>query len=123
MGKILIVEDEYLTALDMKELMSRWGHEFCEPAVTGEEAIERAGAERPDLVLMDVKLSGELDGVQTAAKLREKSQVPIIFISGYAEEELRRTIKLPHSEIITKPIDFNELRDKVDSMLAGRKDR
>lgn len=121
MAKIMIVEDEYLTALDMKELMARWGHEFCEPAVTGEEAIERAAAESPDLVLMDVKLSGPLDGIQTAMKLREKAPVPIIFISGYAEEELRGAIKLPDAAIITKPIDFNELRGKIEKMLASRK--
>lgn len=118
MLKILIVEDELLNAMAMEEIMSPWGFEFFEPAVTGEEALQRMETGEPDLILMDVRLPGRLDGIETAEEIRKKSGAPVIFFSGFSEERLRELIKIGNFDVITKPVDFENLKEKIGKILA-----
>lgn len=119
--KILLVEDEIITAMDLLEIMKNWGYDFCDPAGSGEEALEMALEEKPDLVLMDVSLPGELDGIEAASKITAALNIPVIFISGYPEKEMREQIKMetPY-EYMTKPLDLDELRRRIADLLSEK---
>jgi len=124
MAKVLIVEDEPITAMDMAVLMEDWGHEFLEPAITGTEAVRRARAEKPDIILMDINLPGEMDGIKAAEEIRKTLDVPIIFLTGYLAEGIRELINLPGKfDIVSKPFDYDELREKMESLLDADKDK
>lgn len=71
---------------------------------------------------MDVRLPGELDGIKTAEKIREGSDVPVMFFSGFSAEELREMIRIENFDVITKPVDFDELRGKIAKLLAKTKE-
>jgi CheY-like chemotaxis protein len=115
--KILIVEDEVITAMDLMTLMEDWGYDFLEPAASGEEAIKRVEEEAPDLVLMDVSLPHK-NGIEAAREICARIRLPIIFTSGYPEEELAEKIELPCPYgYVTKPLDFDELKAKIDSFI------
>lgn len=118
--KILLVEDEIITAMDLLELMKNWGYDFCEPAGSGEEALDISIREKPDLVLMDVSLPGELDGIEAANRITALLKIPVIFISGYPEKEMREQIRIntPY-EYMTKPLDLDELRERIAALLSG----
>lgn len=87
--RILQVEDEAISALQMELALKRLGHEVLPHVATGEAAIARAERDNPDLVLMDIRLAGEMDGIQAAAAIRSVSAVPIVFITGYDDAEIR----------------------------------
>lgn len=120
--KILIVEDEIVTALSFIQSMEDWGYEFLEPATTGEEAVERAKDEHPDLILMDINLPGRMNGIEAAKKIRALLDVPVIFTSAYPEYQMKAKIELGGGRMsyLTKPIDFNEVKSKIASMLKER---
>jgi len=115
--KILIVEDQIITAMDLMIIMEGWGYDFSEPAVSGEEALLRVAEDTPDLVLMDVSLPGK-SGLEAAREICSRIRIPIIFTSGYPEEDLAEKIELPCPYgYLTKPIDFDELREQIESLL------
>ena len=108
--KILIVEDETIFATSMQRVLVKSGYEVSEPVSTGEEAVERAKEEAPDLVIMDVMLEGEIDGIEAAMDIRSLYNIPIVFISGYQDEKLLKRAKSVGSSIyLIKPITPNDL--------------
>lgn len=103
--KILIVEDEALTALLLNRNLQLKGYETCQPAATGETAIHMAGVERPDVVIMDIRLAGEMDGIETAGKIISLYQLPIIFMTGYSDEAtINKAAALKPAAYLTKPV-------------------
>ncbi len=116
--KVLIVEDEAIAALGLEVLVESWGYETCESASSGEEAIEKAEACSPDIILMDVSLGGEMDGIEAANVIRSRKPVPVIFISGYSDEATKkRAGSFEEVEYIEKPVNFDELERKLDDLL------
>jgi two-component system, response regulator PdtaR len=107
MGKrILIVEDEIVSAMALEKMLNAIGYEVIGIVTTGEEAIERSGRERPDLVAMDIRLAGKMDGVDAAARIAEESGAGIIFMTGYDDEGTRaRALALKPLGFMSKPID------------------
>jgi CheY-like chemotaxis protein len=87
--KALIVDDEYIGAVGLADMLEREDWDVCPIASTGEKALEIAGKERPDIVLMDVSLHGGLSGVETAKLIKERFGLPVIFMSGYSEDRVR----------------------------------
>src|SRR3546814_2402584 len=87
--RLLGVEDDYLIALDLTETVRRFGYEVCGVAATGANAIAAARVQAPDLILMNVYLMGEMDGITAAERILATREVPIIFVkpSGYRSEE------------------------------------
>ena len=83
-AKILIVEDEILIAEDLRLILQRMGYQVVGTACSGIEAIRKADKLRPDLVLMDIRLQGEMDGVEAARQIRSKADVPIIYVTAHA---------------------------------------
>src|SRR5436305_8103139 len=82
--KIIIVEDEILIAEDLRLILQRMGHQVVGIASSGAEAIEKANKLHPDLVLMDVRLQGPMDGVEAARRIRSTADIPIIYVTAYA---------------------------------------
>jgi len=83
-AKILIVEDETLIAEDVQKMLLKWGYQVIGIATHGKQAIERAKEERPDLILMDIRIKGDINGVEAAINIESHYQraVPVIFITA-----------------------------------------
>ena len=115
---ILVVEDEVLVARDIKSRLIRMGYEVLDTARKGAEAIEKALALKPDLVLMDIHLADEIDGIEAALRIRETIDVPVIFCTAYADEETleRAKISTPYGYVL-KPFDNRELEINIEIAL------
>lgn len=133
-ARILIVEDDALIALYLQNTLRRLGFDVVGMVPSGEEALRevKACAERgpdvrgrskmfPDLVLMDINLAGELDGIETAAQIQSQFDIPVIFMTGYSEHVLQREVKLtkPYA-YLSKPVNEWKLCDAIEMMLNRR---
>ena len=108
---ILVVEDDGLIALHLTETLENAGYRVLGPAFSGESVLQDlTTSPLPDLILMDVGLAGSLDGIETAAQIRKRSSVPIIFITAYSTERMLDRMKdIRHNGIIHKPFDVGDL--------------
>jgi diguanylate cyclase (GGDEF)-like protein len=112
---ILIVEDEAIVAQDLKETVMRLGYEVLGIASEGAEAIAKAEALKPQLVVMDVSLQGEIDGIQAARLIQERLYVPVIFLTGHSDPEtLQRAVLTGPLGYILKPFQEVELRCAIE---------
>src|ERR1039458_8995093 len=100
-GKVLIVEDEPIVALDLKQELEMLGCEVLGVAESADEALVAAGVHRPDLALMDVRIVGSVDGIQTAGLLRAAYQIPVVFLTSYSDETTidRKSTRLNSSHL------------------------
>ncbi len=121
-NSILVVEDEVLVARDIKSRLTRMGYEVLGVASRGLEAIEKALDLRPDLILMDINLRDEMDGIEAAMKIRSQFEVPIIFCTAYSNEETleRAKISEPYGYVL-KPFDNRELEINIEIALYKHK--
>ena len=112
---ILVVEDESVVAQDIQNSISRIGHEVAGWATTAEEAIALAEENHPDLVLMDIRLGGEVDGITAAEQIRLSFDIPVIFLTAFADDETLARVKLvgPFGYIL-KPFDESDLRIAIE---------
>jgi PAS domain S-box-containing protein len=119
--KILLVEDDSLEAMDLKRTLESFGYTVPYVASNGEEAVEKALEIMPDLILMDIFLKGDSDGIEAAKKIKELN-IPVIFITAHSEESIIQRAK--HTEpygIIIKPYDSNELKYTIELALYKNK--
>jgi signal transduction histidine kinase/CheY-like chemotaxis protein len=116
-ARILVVEDEHLVALDILQVVARLGHRSV-VAYSGEEAIRKGTATPFDLVLMDVKLKGSMDGIEAAQKIRASRDVPIIYLTAYADDGTleRAQVTEPHGYVV-KPFNERELTAAISMTL------
>jgi PAS domain S-box-containing protein len=121
-AKILIVEDEGIEALDMQHRLESLGYTVSDIVSTGEEAVKKAGETRPDLILMDIMLQGEIDGVTAAEQIHARYDIPFIYLTAYADENTlqRAKITAPHGYIV-KPFQERELHITIDMALYKHK--
>ncbi|MEO8050690.1 MAG: sigma 54-interacting transcriptional regulator [Acidobacteriota bacterium] len=116
--KILIVEDERITAEDLAEVLRDLGYEVSAVVSSGEEAIREADANPPDLVLMDIRIKGDMDGAETACILRERFDVPVIYLTAHADRDtLERAKQSRPLGYIVKPFHEAELHASVEMAL------
>lgn len=116
--RILIVEDERITAADLEEVLKDLGYQVSAVVSSGEEAIREAEKNRPDLVLMDIRIKGEMDGTETARILRERFDVPVVYLTAHADRDTLDRAK--HSRplgYIVKPFHEAELHASVEMAL------
>lgn len=119
---ILVVEDEGIIAMHLQRLLTGFG--FCVPhtAETGEEALRLVEMLKPDLVLMDIQLQGDLDGIETARRMHHQSNTPVVYLTAYGEdarlEQARHTS--PYGYLI-KPVQGSELRATIEMALYKHK--
>lgn len=118
--KILIVEDEGMIALGMKEILEEWGYTVCGIADSGERALKLAELERPDLALMDIRLAGVMDGIETAIRLRSSVRMPVVFMSGYIDEGTIARLKgIDMAGVLSKPVNFDALQELLGKLLKA----
>ena len=110
-GKLLIVEDEPIVALDLKQELEQLGCEVVGVAESADEALVAAGVYRPDLALLDVRIVGSVDGIHTAGLLRSAYRIPCVFLTSYSDETTisRAAKEMPYG-YLTKPFQSGELR-------------
>ena len=119
-SRILVVENERIVALDISDRLKSAGYEILPTVSTGEAAIECCRTERPpQLLLMDIRLDGVLDGIDTASRLREIGHFPVIFLTAYSDEQsiLRAKAVDPYGYIL-KPVQDQDLLITVEMALA-----
>lgn len=117
-AKILVVEDERVVAADIEDSLRKLGYSVVGAAASGASAIRQAVESEPDLVLMDIKLRGRMDGIDTASALHERLGVPVVFLTAYADGEiLERAKRTSPSGYVLKPFDERALRSAVEIAL------
>ena len=120
MGKkrIMIVEDERIIAHHLGMQLTDLGYDVVAKAYSGEEAVEKAGEVRPDLVLMDIMLAGEMDGIEAAEKIMALSGTPVVYMTAYADDETfeRATLTGP-SGYILKPVEKKQMHVTIELAL------
>jgi len=118
--RILIVEDEFLAAIYLQRELTRSGYTVSQLVATGEDAIERVEQEQPDVILMDIRLAGVIDGIEAAREIVSRHAIPIIFMTGYSDDETReRAQRLAPAAYLIKPIQVYQVKSAIDSALAA----
>jgi len=113
-SKIMIVEDEIIVSEDIRMILSGNGYEIVAVVAYAEEAIIMAGRQKPDLVLMDIKLAGKMNGIEAASKIKKQMNIPIIFMTANADEETYKKVhSIDPSAYLLKPFNNNELFDSI----------
>jgi CheY-like chemotaxis protein len=116
---ILIVEDERLVAKDLERRLTRMDYVVVAIAATGPDAIHQALEHRPDLVLMDIRLQGEMDGITAAAFIRTHLNIPVIYLSAYVDEmTLERAQDTAPAGFLRKPFNEYDLRQTLQQVLS-----
>jgi CheY-like chemotaxis protein len=116
--QVLIVEDETIIAMDIAMQLRDLGYEPLGPAITGEQAIEMAVRLRPSLVLMDIHLRGEMDGITAAQEIRTRADIGCVFLSAFTEgESLARATRTNPVGYLAKPFTEYELRTVLRASL------
>lgn len=117
-SRILVVEDEMLISMEIQETLARLGFEVAGQAITGEAAIDEAVKKSPDLILMDIRLQGEMDGIEAAASIKEQLGIPIIFLTAHSDKNtLERAISINPSGYLIKPFNERELFSNIEMAL------
>jgi two-component system, cell cycle sensor histidine kinase and response regulator CckA len=116
--RILVVEDMAIVAVDIEATLTDVGYDVVGVVATGADAIERAAGLRPDLVLMDISLGGEVDGIKAAAWVRTHLRLPVIFVTAYADSVTLERAKIAEPfGYIVKPINTRELLATIEVAL------
>ncbi|MBN8595451.1 MAG: response regulator [Anaerolineae bacterium] len=116
--RIMIVEDESIVALDMRVRLTRLGYQVVGIANTAREGIALASTQRPDLALMDIRLKGDMDGIETATILRAEFQIPVVYLTAYADDTtLARAKPTQPLGYLIKPFEERELHSTIEMAL------
>ncbi len=116
--QILVVEDEQLVALEIQMCLTGMGYDVIAMVSTGDEAVRKAVELDPDLILMDIRLKGPVDGIEAAEQIRSVKQIPIIFLTASTDDDtLRRAKQTEPCGFLFKPFEARELHAKIESVL------
>jgi CheY-like chemotaxis protein len=116
--KVMIVEDEGIVSIDIRNILNSLGYTVSGIAFSGEEAINILQESGPDLILMDIGLKGDIDGIEAAKIIKENHNIPVIFLTGFADENtLSRAKDTDPAGYIIKPINEEELEAALDKAL------
>src|SRR4051794_37294463 len=109
-ARILLVEDERIVALHLRQQLAKMGYTVAAIAASGAEALRQIEAQRPEIVLMDIHIEGPIDGIETTARIAPELQVPVIYLTAYAEETTleRASATKPYGYVL-KPFSEREL--------------
>jgi hypothetical protein len=117
-ARIMIVEDESIVAKDIQNSLTGLGYTVAGIVAFGEEAVERVGALKPDLILMDVKLKGAMDGIEAAERIRREHSVPVVYLTAYTDDDTLRRAKVTEAfGYLLKPFEDRELRMTIEMAL------
>jgi CheY-like chemotaxis protein len=114
-ASILVVEDEAIVAMDIANTLRNLGHEVTDTVPSGEQAIASVKENRPNVILMDIVIKGEMDGIQTAEQIRAQYSIPVIFLTAYADEKTLERAKITAPcGYVTKPFEETDLRIAIE---------
>ena len=120
--KVLIVEDEGVVALSLQAVLKKMGYEVVGMAFTGKEAIRMAFESRPNIILMDIHLKGDMDGIQATEKINESADIPVIFLTAYADDDtVKRALKTRSHSYLVKPYNPRELYSNIELAIYKRR--
>lgn len=115
---LLVVEDESIVAMDLADLLEEMGYHVCATVDNGQEALSSAMQNKPDLILMDIVIKGDMDGVETAHQMARRFQVPVVFLTAYSDAStVTRAAQAAPYGYLTKPYQAKELRAAVEIAL------
>lgn len=119
---ILIVEDEFVIALDLQKRLVSLGYKANDIVSNGKDAIRVAKKTKPDLILMDILIAGEMDGIETASEINKEMEIPIIYVTAYSDRAILERAKLTNSYgYVTKPYNERELISTIEIAMARSK--
>jgi CheY-like chemotaxis protein len=118
-GRVLIVEDERLIALYIEEMLTHAGYDVADLFPSGEDALAHlASSPSPDIILMDIGLAGSLNGIETARRIREKADIPVIFLTAYNDRlRLSEAPDVSPYWCLTKPFTEEDLVAALETAL------
>jgi CheY-like chemotaxis protein len=118
MKQILIVEDEMIVAMVLKKCVEEMGHQVTAIVKNGEKAVCAVKDNQPDLILMDLKLKGTMDGISTMLEIRKFSDIPLIYTTGNSDNiAKKRAEDTNFSSFLVKPISCEELKKAIEKVL------
>ncbi len=120
--KLLIVEDEWIAAEDTRNRLQDLGYSVSSLASTGKEAIQKAEGDKPDLVMTDIVLEGEMDGIEVAKQIYARFGIPFIYLTAYADDKILERIKITEPfGYIVKPFTNEDLTIAIELALYKHK--
>lgn len=117
-ASILVVEDEGIVAQEIKSRLEKNGYAVCGVAHDGETAIAHAAALQPDLILMDIRLKGEMDGIEAAGRIRDRFSIPVVYLTAYTDAAtLERAKVMEPFGYVVKPFETRSLLVSIEIAL------
>ena len=122
MVRVMIVEDESLVAKDIKNRLQKLGYAVSAMVSSGEKALQKVEEMQPDLVLMDIVLKGDIDGIEAAAAIRNRFRIPVVYVTAYADMDIMERAKTtePYGYLL-KPLDDREVLMTIEMALYKHK--
>jgi len=118
MQKILITEDEAVIAIELEKILAAMGHEVVGTAGSGQQAIEMARRLKPDLILMDIVMPGDVDGIAAAEIIKEEMDVSVVFLTAYAGDQVvERAKRVGPLGYIVKPFQEDQVRAALEVVI------
>ncbi|MFN1836101.1 response regulator [Balneola sp. MJW-20] len=119
--RVLIVEDDNIISLVLVNMIKQMGHEVVGTTTNGREAIELANELDPSLILMDIRLKGDLDGIETVMAIKEKKDVAVIYVTGNTDKQhFDRAKESGFVDLISKPFTARDLEKSLDKVKASQ---
>ncbi len=120
---VLIVEDDMLLSLVEERLIEKMGHKVIAKVGSGKEAIEKAKELKPDIILMDIILKGDVDGIEAMEEIRKHSNVPVVYLSGNSDRfNYERAKKTGFTDYLVKPITSNDLYRPFEKAFSDKEE-
>lgn len=117
--KVLIVEDDMIISMVLERMIKKIGHSVVKKVIAGQDAIDSTFELKPDLILMDIQLKDDVDGITAMQKIREKSDVQVIYITGNSDQyNLERAKKTNFVDYLVKPIQMSHLKKSINKAFA-----
>ena len=118
MTTILLAEDEGIVAEDLRKQLTKLGYTVCAVVSTGEEAVKKAEEDNPDLLLMDIRLNGKMDGVEAVARIHDRRKIPVLYMTAFGDAEtMKRAGGVGAFGYLSKPLELEELQHAIETML------
>ena len=115
--RVVVVEDETLLSLAVESMLEEWGHAVVGSAATGGGAVRLAREQAPDVVLMDINLAGDMDGLAAAAEIRGLCEAEIVFMTAYSDHDIGARPEIEGAEVLRKPFSPRRLREILDGLM------
>src|SRR3990172_5957064 len=114
-ASILIVEDNFIVMMELKDRLTEMGYEIADTVASGEEAINKARLCHPDLTIMDIRLKGAMDGIDAAASIKKEFDIPVIYLTAHTDEDTLQRAKLTEPfGYLRKPFGESDLHTAIE---------